>query len=112
MRIKLTRLFLLAAMGLLAAGCARPVSIQSDTRSVAAIEVRNELALSMLVYYQSGAEPRLLGAIAPRGTERFIVTAPSGSTVQVTARSQDGTRTVGPYSVTLQAGSTQPVVLR
>jgi hypothetical protein len=105
------RILILAAAAALSA-CARPMAIETDPRSLAAVQVSNQVGVAMLVYYEAGAEPRLLGSVPAGGSERFIVTAPAGTTVRITARSETGQRTAGPYTVTLQSGTTQQVVLR
>jgi hypothetical protein len=108
---RFSRVALIALVAILAAGC-RTVALQSDPRSVAAVEIVNDVGAPMLVYYDAGAGDALLGAVQVRGSERFIVTAPAGAVIRVTARSEDGTRTAGPYTVTLEAGATQRVTLR
>jgi hypothetical protein len=96
----------------LASGCARALDIGTDAATTAAIEVLNETGTTMIVEYSAGAARATLGAVAPRATERFIITMPAGTTIAVSARNEAGTRTAGPYSVTLVAGATQSITLR
>jgi hypothetical protein len=97
---------------LMAAGCARAIEISTDPAAASAIEVTNQTGTTMIVEYQAGAARATLGAVTPGGTERFIITLPSGTAISVTARNDAGTRTSGPYSVTLHAGETQRITLR
>jgi hypothetical protein len=96
----------------IASGCARAIEISTDPAAASAIEVTNQTGTTMIVEYQAGAARATLGAVTPGGTERFIITLPTGTSISVTARNDAGTRTSGPYSVTLQAGETQLITLR
>ena len=53
-----------------------------------------------------------LGTVEAGGTERFIIAAPATQTVTVRGAAITGSRTAGPYTVTLVAGTTQQVRLR
>lgn len=98
-------------MTLLFTACARSVAVQPP-RPTYAIEVHNSLDVDMLVSYDAGGGIRALGAVTPGGTERFVIAVPEPVTIQVTARSSDGSRVVGPIDVQLAPDSTRSVTLR
>jgi hypothetical protein len=58
----------------------------------------------MDVYYNDGSE-HALGSVAAGRSERFIVASPKTTTVSIGGRAQSGTRTSGPYQVTLGGGT-------
>jgi hypothetical protein len=106
-----TRLALTAVCALLLA-CSRAVSIGSEPSPVYAVQVRNSLGQDMIVSYDAGSGPAILGTVRANGSERFVITTRNVTTVRITATNQDRTRTSGPYSVQLQAGTTPEVTLR
>jgi hypothetical protein len=93
------------------AACARTVSVQPP-RPTFAIEVHNTFDVDMLVSYDAGGGARALGAVTPGSTERFVIALPEAVPIQVTARSNDGSRVAGPFEVVLTANVTRPVTLR
>jgi hypothetical protein len=113
-RFTAARLAALLLVSLAAAACARAVIVGADPATTSAIEVANQSGTTMIVEYSAGAgQPRAtLGAVAPGTTERFIITLPEGTVLSVFGRSDTGTHTSGPHSVTLVAGATQHVILR
>jgi hypothetical protein len=103
---------LLAMLALFSSGCARAMVVESDRSALAAVEVRNESGVAMIVSYESGGPRATLGSVAAGGTERFIITLPVGSAIRIHGVSESGGRASGPHPVTLQAGVTQRVTLR
>jgi hypothetical protein len=108
---RVARLLVPATIALLTA-CARPVLVETDPAAAAAIEVVNQTGTTMIVEYQAGQTRATLGAVADGGTERFIITLPPGTVITVTGRNDAGTRAAGPYTLTLERGTTQRVTLR
>jgi hypothetical protein len=106
------RVSLLAAIALSGTGCARAMVVESDRSALAAIEVRNESGVAMIVSYETGGPRATLGSVPAGGTERFIITLPVGSAIRIHGVSESGGRASGPHPVTLQAGVTQRVTLR
>lgn len=106
------RLALLAASLGLAVACARPVSIGTGAGPVFRVQVENSLAEDMIVSYNDGTGSALLGTVRANSSQRFDITAPANRTVSITAANANRTRSIGPYSVRLQDGSTPTVVLR
>jgi hypothetical protein len=105
-------LVLLLVTAALLGGCSRAVSVGSDTSVAYAVEVRNTLAVDMIVSYDDGSGAHALGAVQGGRTERFIVASPRTTAVTISARNASGTRVSGPFPVQLQAGQTQRVDLR
>lgn len=97
----------------LTAGCAsmRKVDVGSESGSTYAINVANQRTQAMTIYWSDGGEPKMLGDVAPGRSERFIVAGAKNPSISVTGRSSSGS-TVGPFSVTLEAGATKTVTLR
>jgi hypothetical protein len=106
-----TRLALLALCTLIPA-CSRAVSVGTDPAPVYAVQVRNSLGQDMIVSYDAGNGPAILGTVRANGTERFVITTRNVTNVTITATNQGRTRTSGPYPVQLQAGTTPEVTLR
>ncbi|MGH7578088.1 MAG: hypothetical protein ACREM1_23580 [Longimicrobiales bacterium] len=94
------------------AGCARAVAVGSDPGPAYDLTVTNSLSEDMIVSYDTGAGPAVLGTVRAGGTERFVIASQTATSITVTARSADGERTAGPYTVQLQAGATPEVTLR
>lgn len=90
--------------------CARAVSVGTDP--VYAVQVRNTLGQDMIVSYNAGSGPAILGTVQANRSERFVITTRNVTTVTITAINQSGTRTSGPYTVQLAPGMTREVVLR
>lgn len=106
------RLLALLVLASTSGACARAIDISTDPASVSAIEVTNQTGTTMIVEYQAGAARATLGAVIHGGTERFIITVPAGTAISVSARNDAGTRTAGPFHVTLRAGETERITLR
>lgn len=102
---------LLLVLAVALAGCARGMAVGSEPRPVHSITVQNELGEAMIVSYADVRGEAILGTVAAGGSERFIIASPE-STITLRARNVAGTRTVGPYTLTLTAGTTQTVHLR
>jgi hypothetical protein len=102
----------LALLFLFAAGCARAVSVGTDPGPVYAVQVRNSLDRDMIVSYDAGSGPAVLGTVRANSSERFVITSRTATSVRITATDQGGSRSSGPYTVQLQAGATPEVVLR
>jgi hypothetical protein len=100
---------ILAAAALFAC---RPVAVTSDPRPTYSVDVHNETAVPMIVSYNDGRGDAVLGTVPANRTERFIIASPRTTTVTVRGTSETRTRTAGPYTVTLVAGTPQPVRLR
>lgn len=96
-----------------AAGCARAVAVQSGdpTRSFS-IEITNETGVSMVVSYNDGRGDAILGTVAAGRTERYIIASPANTSVAIRGAAASGSRSSGPYTVSLTAGSTARVTLR
>jgi hypothetical protein len=77
-----------------AAACARPVDFATDPGQVQAVNVINELGQPMIVAFDDGTGERLLGTVASRATERFVLAGVGTPTVSIIARDQEGARTV------------------
>ena len=102
-------LILLALLPL--TGCARSMSVESPTETFS-ISVQNLTGITMVVSYNDGRGDAILGTVSADGTERFIIAAPAVQTVTVRGVAASGSRSAGPYSVTLVAGTPQTVRLR
>lgn len=94
------------------AGCARTVTVGSDPGPAYDLTVTNSLGEDMIVSYDVGTGPAVLGTVRAGGTERFVIASETATSITVTARSGDGERTSGPYTVQLQAGTSPEVTLR
>lgn len=109
---RFARRFALLAMLLGLAACARAVSIGTGTGPVYGLQVENSLAEDMIVSYNDGSGAAVLGTVRANASQRFVITAPSNMLVSITAANANRTRSIGPYSVRLQDGSTPTVTLR
>jgi hypothetical protein len=103
-------ILLLAAL-VLAVGtaCVRGVDFGPGTESQA-INVINELPDAMIVSFDDGTGERLLGTVAARSTDRFIIAGTAAMTVSVVATDQARTRTIR-RTVTLVPGGSVDVRL-
>ena len=97
---------------LFGAACARAVSVGTDPSPVYAVQVVNTLGEDMIVSYDAGTGPAILGTVRANGQERFVITSRTATSVRITARNTAGTRSAGPYTVELQPGATPEVRLR
>ena len=66
----------------------------------------------MVVSYNDGRGDALLGNVAAGRTEYFVISRPSRVEVSVQGRAASGTRTSGPYTITLTTGTPTTVQLR
>lgn len=100
---------------LLAAGvlfACRPVSVTSDPRPTYSIDVHNETAVALIVSYNDGRGDAVLGTVPANRTERFIIASPEATTITISGTNEARSRTIGPYTVHLVAGTPQQVRLR
>ena len=107
------RAALLLILAVLIPGCSRAVAVQSGdpTRSFS-IEITNETGTAMVVSYNDGRGDATLGTVAAGRTERYIIASPATNSVAIRGVATSGSRTAGPYTVSLTAGSTARVSLR
>jgi hypothetical protein len=92
-------------------GCARSMRVESPAETFS-ISVQNLTGIAMVVSYNDGRGDAILGTVSADATERFIIAAPAVQTVTVRGVAASGSRSAGPYSVTLVAGTPQTVRLR
>lgn len=112
MTMRRTRSAVLILIASLTAGCARAVSVGTQPGPVYAVQVRNTLSQDMIVSYDAGSGPAILGTVRANGSERFVIAVRSPGAVTITARDASGSRSAGPYTVQLQSDTTAEVVLR
>jgi hypothetical protein len=91
-----------------AAACARGVDFEPDPRQATAINVVNQMPHAMIVWSDDGTGERLLGTVAARSTERFVIAGTGAATLSVVARNEGGTQTVR-RTVTLVPGGSVDV---
>lgn len=87
-------------------------AIQSDPTNAYSIQVSNPMPHAMVVSYNDGRAPAMLGTVGPGATERFIVASPASTTIAITATDAGNTHRVGPISVMLSPSATAQVTLR
>lgn len=106
------RLTLLATLALVAglAACTRGVDFDPDPGQTYAVNVVNTFPQAMIVSYDDGTGPRLLGTVAANRTERFVVAGTAAGTVSIIARDEGDTRTIR-RTVSLVPGGTVEVRL-
>ena len=97
---------------LVALSCARAVEVNSGPSPTYPVQVRNQVGEEVIVSYDDGSGSRVLGNVRPGTTERFIIAARERLDVSISARSIDGSRSWGPFMVSLEAGEPQPVTIR
>lgn len=102
----------LAAALVLAAGCARGISVQPPPTPVYAVNIQNATGQEIVVSYDDGRATRALGTVLPGRTERFVIAAPASTSVGILASAATGDSSWGPFQVSLIAGSTVPVTIR
>jgi hypothetical protein len=104
--------FLLLSTILLLGGCSRAVQVGSDSNSGVTyrLQVTNETTQSMVVSYNDGRGDAVLGTVAAGRSESFIIASPSRTDISV--KGAGSSRTAGPYTVTLTAGTQAMVRLR
>ena len=66
----------------------------------------------MVVSYNDGRGEATLGTVAPDRTERYIIASPASTTISVRGVATSGTRSSGPYQLTLTSSATARVTLR
>lgn len=94
-------------------GCARGMTVGSpEPTETYSISVQNQTSVDLIVSYNDGRGSALLGTVRAGATERFVIAGSAASTVQVSGAAVSGSRTSGPYTVSLLPGRTQSVVLR
>lgn len=103
--------FVLLALLLLTAACARAVAVTSEPSTVYRVEVENTQSTDMVVSYDDGNGTRTLGTVRAGAREQFVISAPPEPRITVEGRSSSG-RTAGPIIVTLTRGSTTLVRLQ
>lgn len=104
---------LLVLLPLALAACARAVAVQSaDASRNYDVEITNQTGTTMVVSYNDGRGDAILGSVAPNRTERYIIASPASSTITIRGVAASGSRTSGPFQVTLTSGSTARVTLR
>lgn len=108
-RIRPTLLALVALLVGLTA-CTRSVDFDPDPGSTYAVNVVNPSSQPMIVSFDDGSGPRLLGTVGANRTERFVVAASQGGTVSIIAHDEAETRTVR-KTVVLEPGGTVEVRL-
>ena len=100
-------------LALTTAACARGIEVGSPAPSQTyGVSIVNETSVALIVSYNDGRGDAILGNVAAGATERFIIAAPASTSVTIRGASANTSRTAGPVSVTLVAGSTQTVRLR
>jgi hypothetical protein len=109
---RVSRLRPLLALCAAALFACRAVSVASDPRPTYSIDVHNETTVALIISYNDGRGDAVLGTVPANATERFIIASPQTTTVTVRGTNESRTRTVGPYTIELVAGTPQPVRLR
>jgi hypothetical protein len=107
---RLPLLFPLAALLLVGTACARGVDFDPDVQQTHAVNVINDLPHPMVVWFDDGTGERLLGTVAARSRDRFILAGTAATTVSVVARDEARTHTVR-RTVTLVPGGSVDVRL-
>lgn len=100
---------LILAVGAACAG-AGGIEFETDPRQTQAINVINQLAHPMVIWFDDGDGERLLGTVAAGSRDRFVIAEPGVSTLSVVARDEAQTETVR-RTVTLVPGGTVDVVI-
>jgi hypothetical protein len=104
-----------AALIVLVAGlgaCARNVSVGNVPGPTYAIEVRNAFDIDMIVSYDDGGGPRVLGTVSSNRTERFVIAGPARTSIHISAVDVERNQSFGPVSVELAIGETAQIVLQ
>jgi hypothetical protein len=93
--------------------CARTIEVGSgDQARQYRLTVENLTGITMVVSYNDGRGDALLGNVAAGRTEYFVISRPSSETVTVRGQAASGTRSSGPYTITLTSGAPTTVQLR
>jgi hypothetical protein len=103
----------LALVTVLVGGCAgmRKVEVGPSSATTYTVDVTNSRNGTVTVSYADGSTERQLGTVAAGATERFIIASPASTSVTIQARTATGT-SVGPYTVSLTAGTPTRVTIR
>lgn len=99
-----------AALFFLTAGCARGVDFDPAAGQTNAVNVINDLSHAMVVWFDDGSGERLLGTVAARSRDRFVLAGTTATTVSIVARDEGRTHTVR-RTVTLVPGGSVDVRL-
>lgn len=111
-RVLSRRAAALLLMGAAVSACARAVNVGNTPGPTYAVEVRNAFDVDMIVSYDDGGGPRVLGTVNANRTERFIIATPARTNIQLSAVDADRNQSFGPVSIELTTGETAQVVLQ
>ncbi len=92
--------------------CHRNVAVGTQPRPVYAVLVTNQTGQEMIVSYDAGSGPHVLGAVPDRSTQRFVIATVSSTVVEISGRSATGARLTGPYRIDLGDGTIHRVTLQ
>ena len=109
---RLPVVLLLPLLMLFAAACSRAVAVGSNEGAVYSVSVENQTGRTMVVSFEDSNGTGVLGTVRAGATERFIIARAAEPAVRVSGRSDDGARTSGPYSITLDPARTVRVIVR
>jgi hypothetical protein len=107
---RLSLLLPLAALFVVTSACARGVDFDPGAHQTQAVNVINDLSHPMIIWFDDGSGERLLGTVAARTRDRFVLAGTTAATVSVIARDEGGTHTVR-RTVALVAGGSVDVRL-
>lgn len=96
---------------LTAAACSRNVRVESEPNRGYALQVRNTMPHAMVVSYNDGSGPRVLGTVLGGSTDRFVIAAPRKMDITVMATDEAQTHNRA-YNVTLIGGTNVDVAIR
>jgi hypothetical protein len=94
-----------------AVACSRNVRIESEPNRGYAVLVHNTMPHAMIVSYNDGSGPRILGTVLGGASDRFMIVSPKKADVVVTATDEARSHN-REYSVTLVAGQDMDVAIR
>lgn len=107
------RTAVLALLAIMVGGCAgmRKVEVGPSSATTYTVDVTNARNGTVTVSYAAGQAERPLGTVSAGATERFIIASPASTTVTIYARTTTGA-SVGPYTVSLTAGTPTRLTIR
>jgi hypothetical protein len=108
--VRVLRIFGVLACLALAAGCSRPVVVQSEAGPVYTLEVVNPSPRAMAVSYEAGGERTTLAEVPANATRRFVVRQPASLSIVVVG-TEDKTGQAVRRDVTLRSGQVTTVRL-
>lgn len=109
-QLRFLRLLLLC---LALSACSRAIQVGSgEPAQQYRLSVENATGVTMVVSYNDTRGDAILGNVAAGRTEYFLIVRPASTTVTVRGQAASGTRTAGPYTVTLREGTAQTVRLQ